>query len=165
MVNVHPARPFVRHAHEDDSAHGKSLSRDDESMTNCVLSSERNFVPPASEFVTCQHCGALVAQDIDCAAENCPGSPDQRLFAIYMQPYRTYDLGNCFDRDSIRGTIEVGLRKARDYRGLVCRLSRLGTLPDADAIARETLETIKRHANALARMDELDEQHTKGDRR
>jgi len=124
---------------------------------------ERNFV--TTELINCQHCGALVAPDIDCVAEDCPGSPDQRLFAVYMSPYRTYRLSNPFDRDSIRGNIEVGLRKATDYRGLVCRLSARGTLPDADAIARETLETIKRHANALARMDELDEQHTKGDRR
>jgi hypothetical protein len=164
MRNVHSARPLSRYAREPNgSAEAESREANHESMTSCSSMTERNFV--TTELVNCHLCGALVAPDIDCAAEDCPGSPDQRLLAIYMSPYRTYRLSNYFDRDSIRANIEVGLRKATDYRGLVCRLHARGTLLDADAIARETLETIKRHANALARLDELDEQHTKGNRR
>jgi hypothetical protein len=162
MKIVHSARPRLRHAQDGSVRTQENYPSDHASMTSCANVTRRNFLSGESEVISCPCCGALVAPDIDCAAEDCPGSPDQRLFAIYMSPYRTYRLSNYFDRDSIRANIEVGLRKATDYRGLVCRLSARGTLPDADAIARETLETIKRHANALARLDELDEQHAKG---
>jgi hypothetical protein len=166
MKIVHSARPRLRHAQDGSAFTQENYPPNLASMTSCANVTQRNSLlgEPGgeSEVVSCPCCGALVAADIDCAAEDCPGSPDQRLFAVYMSPYRTYRLGNYFDRDSIRANIEVGLRKATDYRGLVCRLSARGTLPDADAIARETLETIKRHANALARLDELDEQHAKG---
>ena len=156
MTNVHSAR-FLRYTHErNGSVQSQSGAPDDESMTDCATAKERNSVTVG--FVTCHFCGALVAPDIDCEAEDCPGSPDQRLFAIYMQPGRTYRLSNWLDRYNIRGTIEEALRRATDYRALVCRLHRHGTLTDAEAITRENLETIKLHANALARMDELDEQ-------
>jgi hypothetical protein len=113
----------------------------------------------APALVTCPRCGALTDPDIDCRETlACPGDPDQQLFAPWMRDGKVYDLKNPFDRDSIRGPLEEQIRKTADYRALVCRLSRLGRLSNADAISAETEATWDRLMIVHDRLNELDEQ-------
>jgi hypothetical protein len=117
--------------------------------------------PDQSEpaLVECPRCGALTDPEIDCRETlACPGDPDQQLFAPWMRDGKVYNLKNPFDRDSIRGPLEEQIRKTADYRALVCRLSRLGRLSNADAISAETEATWDRLMIVHDRLNELDEQ-------
>lgn len=143
-MTFHPAR-FLG-AHEIGSARAESVSGGVKSIGDDCCVTKRNFVAEDQRtFVTCPQCGALREPDIDCVAENCPGSPDMRLFAPFMSPYRIYDLSNWYDRDSIRATVEKAIRRYADWRH---------TYPNSEPYQADTWSRLM---NVRDRLNALDE--------